>query len=114
MSSIVHGASLYTLNGAGALLTYSATDGSEQSKIRVISGKAAWATPVVANGHMYLFDPEGQSYVVKLSEVEGEKAEVVHEHVFEDEVFLGSPAVADNALFVRSDKFVWKIASEKE
>ena len=59
MSSIVHGASLYTLNGAGALLTYSATDGSEKSKIRVISGKAAWATPVVANGHMYLFALKG-------------------------------------------------------
>ena len=52
--------------------------------------------------------------MVKLSENEDEKAEVVHEHVFEGEVFLGSPAISDNALFVRSDKFVWKIASEKE
>ena len=113
MSSIIRGASLYTLNRAGALLTYSSTDGSEQSKIRVISGKAAWATPVVANGCMYLFAPEGQSYVVKLSDDPSVKPEVVHEHVFKGEVFLGSPAVADNSLFVRSDKFLWKIAAGK-
>lgn len=110
MSSVVHNEKLYTLNRSGVLTAYSAIDGSEQEKVRVIKGSSAWATPVVADGHMYLFAQGGQSYVVRLGSDSGEQPEIVNEHTFADEVFLGSPAIANNAMFVRSDKFLWKIA----
>jgi hypothetical protein len=110
MSCVVDGEKIYALSRSGVLASYSTTDGTEQNKIRVISGSSAWATPVIADQHMYLFAQAGQSYVVKLTP--GEDPKVVHSHTFEDEVFLGSPAVADNAMYVRSDKFLWKIASE--
>ena len=58
---------------------------------------------------MYFFAQAGQAYVVELG-ANGENPKVVHEHTFEDEVFLGSPAVANDAMFVRSDRFLWKIA----
>lgn len=111
MSSVVHGDRIYALNRAGVLSAFSAIDGTEQEKIRVIKGGSAWATPVVANGHMYFFAQGGQSYVVRLGSAPGEKSEVVSEHTFDGEVFLGSPAVANDAMFVRSDKYLWKIAS---
>ena len=110
MSSVIHDGKIYTLNRAGVLSSYNSADGSELRKLRVIKGSSAWATPVVANGHMYLFAQGGQSYVVKLADQDNQEPKVVHQHTFEDEVFLGSPAVSNNALFVRSDRFLWKIA----
>ena len=110
MSSVIHDGKIYALNRAGVLSSFRATDGAEQDKLRVIKGSSAWATPVVSNGHMYIFAQGGQSYVVKLGG-SGEKPEVVHEHTFEGEVFLGSPAIAADAMFIRSDNFLWKIAN---
>ena len=112
MSSVVLGDKIYALTGSGVLASYSAIDGTEQQKLRVIKGGSAWATPVVADGHMYFFAQGGQAYVVSLGSAPGESPEIVHEHTFEDEVFLGSPAVANDAMFVRSDKFLWKIADK--
>ncbi|MFT5303880.1 MAG: outer membrane protein assembly factor BamB, partial [Mariniblastus sp.] len=70
MSSIVHGDNIFTLNRAGALMTYSAADGTEKNKVRVISGSGNWATPVVAGNHMYVFAQNGQAYVVDLADGE--------------------------------------------
>lgn len=110
MSSVVAGDKLYTLGRSGVLSTFNAVDGTETEKIRVITGGSAWATPIVADNHMYLFAQQGQSYVVKLATAEGEKSKIVSKHTFADEVFLGSPAVADDAMYIRSDKYLWKIA----
>lgn len=112
MSSVIYGNRLYALSRSGVLASFDTADGSERDKVRVIKGGSAWATPVVADRHMYLFAQDGQSYVVKLATQTGEKPEVVHSHTFEGEVFLGSPAVAEDSLFVRSDKFLWKFTNE--
>ncbi len=107
VSSVVYDGQVIALNGTGVLTMFDAQDGSPGGKLRVSSPRANWATPVVAGEHMYLFTQNGKAHVVRL----GEKPEVVHEHNFgEDEVFLGSPAVAKDALYVRSDKYLWKIA----
>jgi len=110
MSTVLHNNRLYTLNRAGILTSFDAIDGTEQSKMRVIKGESAWATPVVAGNHMYLFAQGGQSYVVELPGSTGDKPKLVHDYTFEGEVFLGSPAVSGNAMFVRSDRYLWKIA----
>jgi len=65
-----------------------------------------WATPVLAGGHLYCVNQDGDMQVVKLGDKEGE---VVAEHHF-GEPMHASPAVAGNALYVRSDKHLWKIA----
>lgn len=109
MSSVIDNNKLYILNRSGVLTAFNAADGSEQEKLRVIKG-GNWSTPVIASGHMYFFSQGGTAYVVKLGE-EGQAPKVVHEHTFEDEVFLGSPAISNNAMFVRSDKHLWKIAA---
>ncbi|MCU0981154.1 MAG: hypothetical protein MUF25_18545 [Pirellulaceae bacterium] len=65
-----------------------------------------WATPVLAGGHLYCVNQDGDMQVVKVGDKEGE---VVAEHHF-GEPMHASPAVAGNALYVRSDKHLWKIA----
>jgi outer membrane protein assembly factor BamB len=110
MSTILNGERLLTLNRAGALLMYNRADGTEAGKGRAIKG-SNWATPVVADNHMYCFTQNGAAFVVKLPEDEDGKPEVVHQHEFEGEVFLGSPAISKDALYFRSDRHLWKVAA---
>lgn len=110
MSAVVHGGKIYSLNRAGGLFAYDSADGSELAKARVISGGGVWATPVIADNHMYCFSQTGKAFIVELP-AEG-NPKLVHSHTFEDEVFLGSPAVANNAMYLRSDRFLWKIATQ--
>ena len=65
-----------------------------------------WATPVMAGGHLYCVNQEGLCFVVKPSEGGGQ---LVHTADLHDS-FLASPAVAGDAIFLRSDKFLYKIA----
>lgn len=101
-SSIISDGKLYTLN-RGVLASYDLANGEENAKVRI--GGNFWSTPVIAGDHMYMFDQEGTGYVVQLN---GE-LKVVHKHDFGDEVILGSPAISDGAMYIRSDKSIWKI-----
>jgi outer membrane protein assembly factor BamB len=65
-----------------------------------------WATPVLAGGHLYCVNQDGDMQVIKLDDKQGEQ---VAEHRF-GEAMHASPAVAGNALYVRSDAHLWKIA----
>lgn len=65
-----------------------------------------WATPVVAGTHLYAFAMDGKCFTVQLSDSSGE---VVATSELGEEV-LGSPAVSQNAIYVRSVKGLWKIA----
>lgn len=65
-----------------------------------------WATPVIAGDYMYAFALSGKCFIVRLSDTAGE---VEGEYELGEEV-LGSPAVGDGALFVRSTGALWKIS----
>ena len=64
-----------------------------------------WATPVVAGGHVYCVNQDGQCFVIKPGD---DKADLVSTMELGDSI-LGSPAVAGNAMYLRSDKFLYKI-----
>ena len=68
-----------------------------------------WATPVIAGGHLYCTNQDGDVRVVKLGDKEGE---IVGETQIGEPIHA-SPAVAGGAMYVRSDKHLWKIASPK-
>ena len=65
-----------------------------------------WPTPVLAGDHLYCVNQDGDMQVVKLGDTQGE---VVAENRF-GEAMHASPAVAGNAMYVRSDRHLWKIA----
>ncbi|MGV3609188.1 MAG: PQQ-binding-like beta-propeller repeat protein [Planctomycetaceae bacterium] len=68
-----------------------------------------WATPVIASGMVYCVNQEGQCFVVK---PEDKKGELVSTNELEDTV-LASPAVSGDAMFIRADTRLYKIAEGK-
>lgn len=102
-SPIVLGDKVFTLNSAGVM-----------SAAEVATGKLAWqlrlkgpftSSPVGSGTHLVIFNEAGLGQVVNVA---GEKGEVVSENDIK-ETILATPALSGNAIFVRSDKHLWKI-----
>ena len=60
------------------------------------------ASPVVANGHLYLASEPGQITVVKA----GDKLDIVHQHKLGDLIHV-SPAFDADTIYIRSAKHLW-------
>lgn len=103
-SPVVVGDKVFTVNRAGVLTCGNLADGETKWQLR-LKGPFS-GTPVVANGHLYLFSEGGLGQVVKIGD---EAGELVSSHDFQ-ETILCTPAIAGNGLYVRSDKHLWKIA----
>jgi outer membrane protein assembly factor BamB len=105
-SPVVFEDKVYLLNRAGVLTCGDAKTGDLLWQERLKG--TFWATPVIANGHAYCVNQDGQCLVVEL----GEKGELVHTADL-GEGFLGTPAIAHDALYLRGAKHLWKIAESK-
>jgi outer membrane protein assembly factor BamB len=103
-SPLVYRNRLYTLNRSNVLLCADLKDGSTLWQLR-LEGPFS-STPVAADGHLYFFNEKGLGQVVKVGESQGELAST---YDF-GEMILCTPAIANHALYVRSDKHLWKIA----
>jgi outer membrane protein assembly factor BamB len=107
-SPVVLGDNFYTLSGAIAKGANSRT-GEILWQLR-LKGRF-WATPILANSHLYFVNQDG---LVQIVELEGngdsQTADIVSA-IDMGESVLGSPAVADNALYIRSDKHLWKVSN---
>jgi len=102
-SPLIHDGRVYVLSNANVRCG----DAKTGELLWAVRLKGAyWATPVLAGGHLYCVNQNGDMTVVKLGDKQGE---VVAEHRF-GEPMHASPAVAGNAMYVRSDKHLWKIA----
>jgi outer membrane protein assembly factor BamB len=100
---VVHDGKVYTINSAGVLLCGDATTGEVVWKLRLKG--TFWATPVISGNTMYVVNQDGLAQVVSLAG----KGEIVATNDFAEEI-LGSPAVADGAIYFRSGSRLWKIA----
>ncbi|MGI9519666.1 MAG: PQQ-binding-like beta-propeller repeat protein [Pirellulaceae bacterium] len=110
-SNVVHNNSIYSIGRGGVLSCADTGSGERVWQARV--GGQHWTTPLVANDHMYLFAQDGNVSVVQLSgDFEDHNDRIVHTHEFADEVFLGSPAATDGAIYMRSDKYLYKFATD--
>ncbi len=103
-SPVVTGDKVYTLRGS-VLVCGNEKDGEVLWQARLKG--AFWATPVIAGEHAYCVNQEGQCLVVHL----GERGELVSTSELGEGV-LGTPAVASDALFVRGEKHLIKVAKE--
>jgi len=107
-SPVIYDGKVYLLASRSGVLTCGDTeDGKLLWQLRLAG--TFWATPVVANGHLYCANQDGKVFVVKLAG--DEKGELVATNEL-GETFLASPAVADNAMYLRSDKHLWKVAEQ--
>jgi outer membrane protein assembly factor BamB len=112
-SPLVEEGRVYNINGAGVLACADAKSGKFAWQLRLqvplgdgekTSRGVFTSTPVAAAGHLYIFNEDGVALVVK----GGETGAIVSSHEF-GETILCTPAIADGALYVRSDKHLWKV-----
>ena len=104
-SPIIHDNRVFAINRSGVVTCANLEDGEVEWQLRLKG--SFWATPILANGYLYCINDAGSAQVVSL----GDKGELIGTSEF-GETIQSSPAVADNAMFVRSDKSLWKVSSQ--
>lgn len=102
-SPLVIGDSIYVLNGTGVLIKASIANGDEAWKLR-LKGPFS-GSPVAAGQYIYIASERGDFQVVDTTAKEGA---TIHTVELKDTI-LSTPAISDGALFVRSDKKLWKL-----
>jgi outer membrane protein assembly factor BamB len=105
-SPALYDGQLYTINRAGVLNCGRADSGEIIWQLRVKG--AFWSTPLVASGHLYAASEQGDVVVVRLDD---KKGEIVATNVM-GESLMASPAAADDALYYRGAKHLWKVKSK--
>jgi outer membrane protein assembly factor BamB len=98
---------VFVVNSASVLQSADILTGSIHWRLR-LKGPFS-STPVAAGKSLYFVNEEG---LLQIVDVSGEKGEISAEHPL-GETVLGTPAIADHDLFVRSDKHLWKIAIKR-
>jgi len=104
-SPIVLGGKIYTVNKVGVITAARESDGETLWKTRITGPFSA--SPVAANGHLYFVNEKGVLQVVDVSG--DDKGELVGSLDLK-ETILGTPSIGHDALYVRSDEHLWKIA----
>ena len=104
-SPIVVGDKVYIINGAGVLNCATLEKGESLWKAR-LQGPFS-GSPVVAGNHMYVFaERKGMGQIVDIG---GEGEAKVVSTIELGETILCTPALANGAIFVRSDGHLWKL-----
>jgi hypothetical protein len=106
-SPIVFGSTVVTIK-SGVMTVANSRDGSILYKTRLPDSGSIWSTPVVCKNRLYVFTDTGRCFVVEIGD---KSAEIIATNEL-GEMVLGSPAVSDDALFVRSNTKLWKIAEK--
>ncbi|MFN3157857.1 MAG: PQQ-binding-like beta-propeller repeat protein [Rubinisphaera brasiliensis] len=101
-SLLLHEGNLYLVGDKGIATCLDSRTGEVKWQER-ISGQYS-ASPLFANGLIYLFNAEGLTTIIK----PGDSYEVVAENRL-DEGFMASPAVKGNSLFLRTEGHLYRI-----
>jgi outer membrane protein assembly factor BamB len=107
ISPVVYDGRVYTIRDSGILFCGDASSGEILWKTRLKD--PVWATPVIAGGRLYAVSYDGTVYVVDL----GKEGALVGKGEI-DSGILASPAVADGAIYFRSNRFLWRIAVSRQ
>jgi outer membrane protein assembly factor BamB len=105
-SPVAYRGRIYNVGGVG-VDCLDAKTGAPVWKQRV-KGKQFWASPVAADGKLYVVEEQGLTTVIKL----GDKPEVLAQNPLGESV-LATPAVAGGCLYLRSDQHLFCIGEKK-
>lgn len=98
---------IYNVSGAGVLVCGD-KKGQDLWQERLKKGKY-WASPIAADGKVFVFNDEGVCTVVQANP---EKAEVLATNDLKEEI-MGTPAIADGAIFIQTVSKLYCIAKKK-
>ena len=109
-SPVLHDGKFYALTDNGMLSCFDTKAGTPYyHRVRLPKPYNFKASPVGANGKLYLASEEGDIVVVKM----GEKLEVLATNTLTDQVFIASPVILDNEIFLRSQNTLFCVAEKK-
>lgn len=108
-SPVLYEDRLYFVSDNGLLSCLNATTGAVLYQQRLPNPYNFKASPVGANGKLYLSTEEGDVLVMKM----GDQFEVVTINRMPDEVFIASPAIVDGNLYLRSQRSLFCIRAPK-
>ena len=108
-SPTVHDGRVYTVKSPAILACGDARTGNVLWQLRLKG--TMWASPVLAGGRLYCVTHEGLVQVIEPNKVDPNKpADTEISTTQIDPAILASPAVADGAIYFRSDRHLWKVA----
>jgi hypothetical protein len=97
---------LYTLNNNGILTVYDAKSGERAYRTRVGTGGSFSASPVAADGRLYIANEDGDVYVIKAGR---EYVELAKNPM--GEVIMATPAISDGVVLIRTLQHVYAMGS---
>lgn len=110
-SGIVYGGQYVLVRDGGIVMAYDPQTGKELYTERVAATGSYYASPVAANGYIYLTSL--QDGVVTVLKAGTPKATVVTKSPKFDERISATPAIADNTLYLRTEKHLYAFAEGK-
>ena len=109
-SPVLHDNKLYFVNDSGMLSCLDARTGAAYYKQQRLPKPYNFkASPVGANGKLYLATEDGDVVVVKM----GDKYEALATNSLPDQMFIASPAIAGGSLYLRSQNSLYCIREAK-
>ena len=110
-SALLYRGQYIMIKDGGIVTAYDAKTGEQVYQERAAAGGQYYASPVAANGNIYFTSlRDGTVTVVKVG---GDKPEVVAKNPELGERTAATPAIADDVLFVRTDKHLYAFAEKK-
>ena len=107
-SPIFHRNRIYLICNGGVLGCVDATKGKLVYRERLGGLGQYNASPVIANGHLYLCSEEGQVTVAKT----GDALEIVHQKEIGERIFV-TPALDTDTIYLRGEKHLWAFRDKK-
>jgi outer membrane protein assembly factor BamB len=105
-SPVLHDNKLYFISDTGMLSCFNALTGQPYyHQQRLPKPYSFKASPVGANGKLYLATEDSDVVVVKM----GEKYEVLATNTLTDQVFIATPAISGGSLYLRSQEALYCI-----
>lgn len=109
-SPVLHDNKLYVVTDNGMISVFNATTGEPHyAQVRLPKTSNLKASPVGANGKLYLATEDGDVAVLRM----GEKFEVIATNTLADQVFIATPVIAAGELFLRGQNQLFCISQKK-
>ena len=106
---LIYGDILYVLSNAGLFDAYDLATGAEVYRQRVEHGGSGFsASPVAADGRIYLSSEDGDIFVVR----SGKTFELLAKNAM-GEPLMSTPALAGGMMFVRGERQMFAIGAAK-
>jgi outer membrane protein assembly factor BamB len=109
-SPVLYENKLYIVTDNGMMSAFSATTGEPYyAQTRLPKAANLKASPVGANGKLYLATEDGDVLVLKM----GEKFEVLATNTLQDQVFIATPVIAGGEIYLRGQTTLFAISEKK-